>query len=227
MLIKFHGHACVAIEGSKKIVIDPFLTGNPLIKTTPNEVEADYIFVTHAHKDHLGDTVDIAKRTGATVICVPEIECYLKKHGCSNFHTMNIGGAYTFPDGFKVKMTQAWHSSSLPDGTTCGVACGFLIWLDNICFYHAGDTGLFGDIGKTIGKHEINVAFLPIGGNFTMGPVDAMIATGWLDPDIVIPIHYNTFHVISQDPEAFKDSVESRTDSVCIILAPGESYVLK
>ncbi len=227
MQIIFYGHACVGISGSLTILIDPFLTGNPLCKTNPQEVSADYILVTHAHYDHLGDTVEIAKRTGATVVCTPELECYLKSQGCEKFHTMNIGGAFTFPNGFKVKMTQAKHTSSLPDGTTCGAPCGFLFWLDDVSFYHAGDTGLFGDIGKIIGKHEINVAFLPIGGNYTMGPIDAMTAVGWLDCDFVIPIHYNTFDNICQDPEIFKDAVEGRTDSRCLILDPGEHYVLK
>lgn len=102
-----------------------------------------------------------------------------------------------------------------------------MFWLDDVCFYHAGDTGLFGDIGKIVGKHEIDVAFLPIGGNYTMGPIDAMTATGWLDPDLVIPIHYNTWEEITQNPEDFKSLVEGRTDSKCIILQPGQAYFLK
>ena len=221
MKILYYGHSCISIQGGKKILIDPFLTGNPKAPISADAVEADYILVTHAHGDHLGDTVAIAKRTGAKVVAVNELANWLIGQGV-DAHGMNIGGAYTFEDGFKVKLTQAWHSSDLDDGTPCGVACGFLFWLDGVCFYHAGDTGLFSDIGRIIGKHSINMAFLPIGGNYTMGPTDALIATGWLGCDFVVPIHFNTFPLLAQDGELFKQQVESKTHTQCVYMLPGD-----
>ncbi|MDD2568785.1 MAG: metal-dependent hydrolase [Clostridia bacterium] len=220
MRIAFYGHSCVSVMGSKIILIDPYLKGNPVAKTDPRDIVADYILVTHAHGDHLGDTVEIAKRTGATVIASYELSEWLIKQGVPNVHGMGTGGAFVFPDLFKVKQTQAWHSSSLPDGTACGIACGYLFWLDGVCFYHAGDTGLFSDIGRIIGKHDIDVAFLPIGGNFTMGPTDALIATGWLDCKYVVPVHYDTYSLIEQDGENFKKQIENKTQSRCILMKP-------
>lgn len=221
MNIAYYGHSCVQVQGTKRILVDPYLTGNPKATIAADEVEADYILVTHAHGDHLGDTVEIAKRTGAKVVAIIELANWLEKQGLE-VHSMNIGGAYTFSDGFKVKMTQAWHSGDFDDGRAGGAACGFLFWLDGVCFYHAGDTGLFGDIGRVIGKHNIDVAFLPIGGNYTMGPTDALIATGWLGCQFVVPIHFNTYPGIAQDGEAFKEQIENKTHTQCVLMDPGD-----
>lgn len=221
MKILYYGHSCISVQGSKKILVDPFLTGNPKAAISADQVEADYILVTHAHGDHLGDTVDIAKRTGAKVVAVNELANWLIAQGV-DAHGMNIGGAYTFDDGFKIKVTQAWHSSDLDDGTPCGVASGFLFWIDGVCFYHAGDTGLFSDIGRIIGKHSIDMAFLPIGGNYTMGPADALTATGWLGCKFVVPIHFNTFPLLEQDGDLFKEEVESKTHTQCVYMKPGD-----
>ena len=139
---------------------------------------------------------------------------------------MHIGGAYIF-DGVKVKLTQAWHGSAFVDDQDIiytGNPCGFLIWMDNLCIYHAGDTGLFGDMDTVIGRNnQIDVALLPIGDNFTMGPEDAVIAAKWLKAKTVIPMHYNTWPLIAQDPHLFKEKVEAQTQSKCLVLKPGES----
>ncbi len=222
MRIVYNGHSCVSVIGSKKILIDPYLSDNPRAAISPEDVDADYILVTHAHFDHLGDTIAIAKSTGATVVANNELAGWLEKQGVEHVHGMNLGGAHVFADGMKVKQTQAWHSSSLPDGTACGSACGYLFWLDGVCFYHAGDTGLFSDIGRIIGKHAIDMAFLPIGGNFTMGPTDALIAVGWLGCKFVVPIHYDTWPVIEQDAEVFQKQIENKTHTECFPLKPGE-----
>ena len=225
MIITFEGHACFQIEGSKKIIFDPFLSENPLAKTKPAEIKTDFILLSHAHGDHLGDTVQIAKNNDATVVCVNELGILLEKQGVK-VHRMHIGGSFCFGD-FKVKLTAAWHGSGLSDARGnllyAGPACGFLVWLDEQCLYYAGDTGLFGDMEKVIGRNKIDVAFLPIGDNFTMGPEDALTAVTWLRPHTVIPMHYQTFPVIEQDAGKFKEEVESKTDAVCVILQPTES----
>lgn len=222
MRIKFLGHACVQVQGSKTILIDPFLSGNPAAAVGPNEVQADYILVTHGHGDHLGDTVEIAKRTGARVIAMVELANWLNGQGVDAMG-MNVGGAYRFEDGLQVKVTPAWHSSQLPDGTPCGLAAGFIFWLDGLCFYHAGDTGLFGDMQQVIAPHNLDWAFIPIGDYYTMGPDDALTAAKWLNAKNYLPIHYNTFPLLRQDAGAFKAAVEAETPAECTVLAPGEA----
>jgi len=224
MHILYDGHACVSVLGSLKIVVDPFITGSSLAVRSLSDIKADYILVTHAHNDHLGDTVQLAKLTKATVVTTVEVAAWLRKQGLSKVFGLNTGGSYTFPDGFRVKVTPAWHSSTLPDGTACGQPVGYLFWLDDMCFYHAGDTSLFSDMGNVIGKFaDIDVAFLPIGSFYTMDAADAVIATDWLGPKIVMPIHYNTFPQIKTDPLLFKKDVESKTNSRCLVMAPGET----
>jgi len=223
--LRFLGHAALWLEtGDFHILVDPFITGNPLTPVIAEELQPEYILVTHGHGDHLGDTVEIARRTGAAVITNAEIRDWLKQRAVRSFG-MNIGGSHQFPFG-TVKMTQANHSSGLEDGTPGGSPAGFILrTLDKKCLYMAGDTGLFGDM-KFIGDEGVDVALIPIGDNYTMGPDDALKAVKLLHPRIVIPIHYNTFEVIQQDAPAWAGLVESQTETKVHILKPGESLRL-
>ncbi|MDW7650345.1 MAG: metal-dependent hydrolase [Bacillota bacterium] len=216
--IKFLGHACFQLEqDGKKYLLDPFITDNPLAPVEAGEIDADYIFVSHAHADHLGDTFDIARRTGATVISTFEIVQECEKHGV-NGHPMHIGGKKAFNFGY-VRVTPAFHGSGIPGGH----ACGFIINMNGFTVYFAGDTSLFGDM-KLLGEIErINLFLVPIGGNFTMDIDDAVYAAKLVGADSVIPFHYNTWPVIAADPEEFKIKTEKNTLSRCIILAPGET----
>lgn len=212
MKISYHGHSAVKIKtDSHTILIDPFITGNPLSDLDPNTVEADVILLTHGHGDHVGDTIAIAKRTGAQVVALNELAVYLSKKDI-NAHGMNIGGAYEFDFG-RVKFTQAFHSSSVEeeDGTFVytGMPGGIILTIDGKTIYHLGDTALFSDLKMYGDMHDIDLAFIPIGDNFTMGPDDALIAAEWLKAKSVVPIHYNTFPVIEQDPEAFVKQLKS------------------
>jgi L-ascorbate metabolism protein UlaG (beta-lactamase superfamily) len=221
--LTYHGHACFTIQTSKAdLLIDPFLSGNAMADVTPAQVKPDYILVTHAHGDHLGDALPIAKRTGATVISNNEIHTYMARHGVKS-HGMHIGGAHVFPFG-KVKLTIAHHGSSFPDGSYGGNPCGFLLWVDGKVLYHAGDTALFGDM-KLYGEEGIDVAMLPIGDNFTMGPEDAVKAVAFLQPKTAILMHYNTFGVIEQDPQPVADAIAKQTNAKPVILKPGETFV--
>lgn len=206
MKATYHGHSVVSLETNKgfKLLIDPFIRGNDACDLDVTTVEADYILVTHAHADHLGDTIEIAKRTKAQVITTVELAEYLDSFDIDT-HGMQPGGGYDFDFG-RVKLTEAIHGSSIDiDGipTTLGLASGILITADEQIVYHLGDTALYSDM-KLIGElNEIDLAFIPIGDNFTMGPADAVIAADWLKSKKVVPIHYNTFPLIEQDPQAF------------------------
>lgn len=204
------------------VVIDPFLTGNPLASTTADKIDADFILLTHAHGDHLGDTVSIAQRTNAKVIAVYEIVTWLGAHGVENSHGQNTGGSYKHPFG-DVKFVKAEHSSSFPDGTYGGQACGIVLSVDNKRLYFAGDTALFSDM-KLVGEMEIDLACLPIGDNLTMGPTDAVTATKWIHPNAVFPIHYNTFPSIVQDAAGWARTVNNETSSQAIVVDPGSSF---
>lgn len=212
MKISIHGHSVVRLEteAGKKLIIDPFIQGNELCDLKVDQVEVDYILVTHAHADHLGDTVEIAKRTGAKIISTVELAEYLASLGLET-HGMQPGGACEFDFG-TVKMTPAIHGSSLTiEGlpTTLGLASGLIIKADGKTLYHLGDTALFSDM-KLIGELEsIDLALIPIGDNFTMGPEDALLAAKWLKAKQVIPIHYDTFPLIEQDPKKFIDQLET------------------
>jgi L-ascorbate metabolism protein UlaG (beta-lactamase superfamily) len=206
------------------LLIDPFLTGNDLADVGPDQVQADYVLVSHGHGDHVGDAVAIAKRTGATTISNFEIQNWFLAQGVESAHPLHIGGGFDFPFG-RVKLTIAHHGSALPDGSYGGNPAGFLLTLEGKKIYHACDTGLFYDM-KLIGEEGLDLAILPIGDNFTMGPDDALRAVKLLEPKVVIPIHYNTFDVIQQDPHAFAQRVEAETPAKCVVLEAGETYDL-
>ncbi|MCM3547505.1 metal-dependent hydrolase [Niallia circulans] len=228
MKVSYHGHSVVQIEtGGKTILIDPFITGNELTDLNADHVKADVILLTHGHNDHVGDTVAIAKRTGALVVAVAELATYMGFQGVENIHPMSIGGAYQFDFG-RVKFTQAFHGSSFTEEDSqkivyTGMPGGILFTAEGKTIYHAGDTALFSDM-KLIGeRHPIDLAFIPIGDNFTMGPEDAKTATEWIDASVTVPIHYNTFPPIKQDPHAFVNSLQSGKGRV---LEVGETIVL-
>lgn len=227
MATKFtwYGHAALGLEtGEYKIIVDPFLTGNPAASISPEAVEADFILISHGHGDHVGDSVAIAKRTGALVISVNEIAVWFGDQGIEA-HGQHIGGGFNYPFGY-LKLTLALHGSELPDGSSGGNPCGFLLTTnDGQKIYMAQDTGLFGDM-KLIGDEGIDLAVLPIGDNFTMGPDDALRAVKMLQPKAVIPIHYNTWGLIAQDPNAWAERVEKETKTKAVVLKPGESYSL-
>ena len=220
-----HGHACFEIQSDgKSILIDPFFTGNPAATLTEADVNPDFIIISHGHADHVGDVVNMAKRTGATVISNFEIVTWLGEQGVSNTHPLHIGGGNQFDFG-TVKLTVAHHGSMLPDGSNGGSPAGILLKLKDGNIYHAADTALFSDM-QLIGEVGIDVAILPIGDNFTMGPEDSIKAIQFINPKKVIPCHYNTWPVIEQDDQAWAAAVKSETDSEPVILKTGESLAL-
>jgi len=223
MRISYHGHAVIQIQtNGKTIMIDPFITGNQLTDLKAEDLTPDVIILSHGHNDHVGDTVELAKRNNALVIANAEISDFLSWQGV-NTHAMHIGGAYQFEFG-KVKLTQAFHGSSYTTEKNeliyCGMPAGILFMNEGKTIYHAGDTALFSDM-KLIGeRHPIDIAFLPIGDNFTMGPEDAAYAAKLLDAKMVVPIHFNTFPPIKQDPDQFIKMLDNQNGKV---LAPGEA----
>jgi len=221
MQVSYHGHSIVKIQtNGKTILIDPFIRGNGLTDLKVEEEKPDVILLTHGHNDHVGDTIELAKANNSLVVAPNELAGYLGKQGL-NVHPMGIGGAYEFPFG-KVKYTLAFHGSvyeTEKEVINAGNPGGILFFAEGLTIYHAGDTALFGDM-KLIGdRNTIDVAFLPIGDNFTMGPEDAAYAVELLKPKTVVPIHYNTFPIIKQDPSTFAELVK---DSEVQILNPGE-----
>lgn len=211
MKLTYLGHAVVMIEEEKfKGIIDPFITGNPSAKVKVEDIsDVTHIFVTHGHGDHIGDTVEIAKRSGALVIANAEISAYLSKFGVRT-HAMHIGGRTRFDFG-TVKMTNALHGSGISDNESMiygGNPGGFVIHINNKKVYHAGDTGLTLDM-KLLEDENIDIAFLPIGGNYTMDIDDAVKAVDFIRPKMVVPFHYDTFDLIKADPEEFKNKVKS------------------
>lgn len=230
MQITFHGQSCFEFrEAGIGLIIDPFLGGNPLAQVRPEEIDVDYILLTHGHEDHVGDTVEIAKRTGATVIANNELAHWLGFQGVENVHAMHIGGSHSFDFG-QVKLTQAFHGSAHIDPEKkeivyLGMPTGCLLTLGGKTIYHAGDTSLFSDM-KLIGElNDIDLALLPIGDNFTMGPEDALIAAEWIGAGKTVPMHYNTFPLIEQDADLFVRRLsEKQLDGQ--VIQPGESFKL-
>ena len=207
--VRWLGHACLLCESDgQRVLIDPFVKGNPAYPAKALEgVTPDFILVSHGHEDHLGDTVNIAQRTGATVVANYEISGWLKGKGVDKVHGQQHGGGHAFPFG-RVKLTLAFHGSALPDGSYGGNPCGFLLYFkDGTKVYDAADTGLFGDM-RLIGEEGIDLAILPIGDNFTMGPDDALRALRLIKPRKVLPIHYNTWDLIAQDATAWALKVQ-------------------
>jgi L-ascorbate metabolism protein UlaG (beta-lactamase superfamily) len=223
--ITWLGHASLAIQsGNYHILVDPFISGNPAAPVKEEELKADFILVSHGHGDHVGDTVSIAKRNNALVITNFEIANWLGNQGVRT-HPQHIGGGFNHPFGY-LKLTQALHGSALPDGSYGGNPAGFLITtLEGKKLYLACDTGLFGDM-RLIGEEGIDLAVLPIGDNFTMGPSDALRAVKLIQPKQVIPIHYNTWELIAQDVQDWKNRVESETSAQVHVLSPGQSLQL-
>jgi L-ascorbate metabolism protein UlaG (beta-lactamase superfamily) len=223
--LTWFGHAALGLEtGGYHILVDPFLSGNPSASVKAGEVAADFILVTHGHGDHIGDTLAIAKRTGALVIAVAEIADWLNKKGVKT-HGQHLGGGYQHPFGY-LKLTLALHGSSLPDGAYGGNPAGLLLTTnDGQKIYMAGDTGLFGDM-RLIGEEGVDLAVLPIGDNYTMGPADALRAVKLLQPKHVVPVHHGTFGLIKQDPLAWAEQVKKETGVEVHVLKPGESLSL-
>ncbi len=224
--LTWYGHAALGLtSGGFHLLIDPFFSGNPAASITADKAQADFILISHGHGDHVGDAVAIAKRTGATVISNFEIASWFAVQGVEKTHGQHLGGGFRHPFGY-LKLTLALHGSALPDGSYGGNPCGFLLTTnDGKKIYFAQDTGLFGDM-KLIGEEGLDLAVLPIGDNFTMGPDDALRAVKLLQPKNVIPIHYNTWDLIAQDGSAWKKRVESETTAQVALLKPGESFSL-
>jgi L-ascorbate metabolism protein UlaG (beta-lactamase superfamily) len=222
LTLTWYGHATFGLETSgKKLLVDPFLTDNPAASTTADALDPDYILISHGHGDHTGDAVSIAKRTGALVISNFEIANWFEAQGLQA-HAQHIGGGHHYPFGY-LKLTLALHGSSLPDGSDGGNPAGFLLTtLDGEKLYLACDTGLFGDM-RLIGDEGIDLAALPIGDNYTMGPDDALRAVKLIRPKQVVPVHYNTWELIEQDAQAWAERVEAETETRVSVIEPGES----
>lgn len=226
MKITFEGHACFTVfANDTTVMIDPFITGNPACKKQLSEFHPDLILITHGHGDHLGDALALARRSGATIAAQVDLLNVLDTEGINTI-AFNLGGSCNF-NGLHITMVPAWHGNSVQTDkgvVGCGLACGYVITSGEGCIYHAGDTALFGDMEKILQDYHIDVAMLPIGDFYTMGPKDAVTAARWLKAKVVIPMHYNTFPIISQDVGAFLSELKMRTDSQGVALAPGESF---
>ncbi|QMV41474.1 metal-dependent hydrolase [Cohnella cholangitidis] len=227
MQIIYHGHSCVQlVTNGKSLVIDPFLRGNPIAVTKPEDIQAEYILLTHAHTDHILDAEPIARANDATVVATFELAMYMSSRKNLKTIDMNLGG--TVDLGFaQAKMIQAFHSSGifLEEGQIIygGMPGGFIIQAEGLTLLHAGDTALFSDMKMIGDRHSIDIAFLPIGDHYTMGPDDALQAAEWFGAKMVIPIHYNSFSLIRQDAHDFVQRLEAQGQQGRV-LAPGEKF---
>lgn len=223
--LTWYGHGSFRVDvDDYKLLVDPFYTDNPAASISADQAEADFILISHGHGDHTGDAVEVAKRTGAKIISNFEIANWFEAQGL-DAHPQHLGGGFHHPFGY-LKLTLALHGSALPDGSYGGSPAGFLLTTkagENL--YLACDTGLFSDM-ELIGEQGIDLAALPIGDNFTMGPDDALRAVKLIKPKHVIPVHFNTWELIEQDPYAWAKRVEAETDTVAHVLQPGESLTV-
>jgi len=225
--VRWLGHSAFHLSGGgADVLVDPWLTGNPKAAVKADELPADAILLTHGHGDHLGDTVDIAKRTGATVVAIVELAAEIESAGVADVRNPNYGGTVQFDWGW-VKLVPAWHTAVSPSGTAHAPA-GLLIHYEDHVIYHLGDTCLFGDM-QLIGRRgdRVDLALVPIGGHFTMDRYDAVTAVELIDPSQVIPIHYGTFPPVETDAEAFKQDVQNAGFSEVLVLNPGDTHKLK
>ena len=225
MDIRFLGHPCFQLtEGDTRVLIDPFLTGNPKAPVAADDVDPTHIFLTHGHADHYGDIEGIAKRTNAQVVAIVEIANELAGAGVENVTDPNMGGTVVFDDVW-VRLVPAWHTSTTPKGTA-NVPSGLVVGLGGKVVYHLGDTALFSDLRLVGERDPVDVALMCIGGHYTMDRHDAVKAAELVGARTVIPCHYNTFPPIETDAEAFKADVESQTSSKVEVLEPGETFSL-
>jgi L-ascorbate metabolism protein UlaG (beta-lactamase superfamily) len=225
--VRWLGHSAFHLSGGgADVLIDPFLTGNPKAAATADELPADVILLTHGHGDHLGDTVDIAKRTGATVVAIVELAAEIQNDGVENVLNPNYGGTVTFDWGW-VKLVPAWHTAVSPKGTA-HMPAGLLIHYGGHLIYHLGDTALFSDLKLIAGRGDrVELALVPIGGHFTMDRYDAVTAVELINPSQVIPIHYGTFPAVETDAQAFKSDVQNAGFSEVLVLDPGDTHTVR
>ncbi len=227
MKIRFLGQSCFELsEGGTRLLIDPFLTGNPKAAVGPEEVDPTHLALTHGHADHLGDTVEIAKRTGATVLASVELAAEISGNGVEHVVDPNFGGTVQFDWGW-VKLVPAWHTAVSPSGTP-HMPAGLLIHIGDHLIYHLGDTCLFSDMQLIARRGDkVDLALVPIGGHYTMDRFDAVTAVEFIQPQQVIPCHYNTFPPIEADAEAFKSDVQNAGFSQVYVLEPGGTHHVK